>query len=970
MEKKPTSGLTKGRVILLIALLLAGSGLGNVFAVLTPEIDNLKVQMPTFYGDNYYLGSSTNVTDILKYPETSYSFVIWKSGSTYYAKNGTTGIIDYSGADASTVIQAAIDSVEVNKGGIIFIRNGNYTAVDLTIDSSGVTLLGEGIQTDTYGAYEGAVLHSKDDASPIVTCTATIAHEVFDITLKNLIFDGYYNENGIGVSATNIFRLHIEGCVFNEFDLQAIYAYSIYDLNIEHNIIRSCGGAVALGDAADKTTIEVDGNAGAVNTANTFVRIIDNDLGGPMYRGVSVTGIWDNCVIEGNYIEGVTHYSGAVTIPTANSIYITTSNVQVIRNWCSSSGGSSIFNNNNAANIVIDRNTVTLAEGSGIQTGTTDYPFIITNNAVTWGESYGLQINSGNETLIQGNIIHDNDASGIIASKRSKIINNNLYNNGHGGGWGTNAGVFLNSAASSGSILTGNSIWDNQGGAATQTTGIVFSSSDYDVIEENYFGAGVTTVLDSAGTNCRIHNNYGYTTGDKVYTDILYIDNNIYYPENTNSFTLWKDGATYYSRNEHSGAISSGATFSTIFNAAETALSTGGLILLKHGNYTATASLSITHDDVTVMGEVIGSNQDASGTIIYKSFNGNLFSILGTTANRLENVKINNLLLHTDGASTGNGVYGLCTDTITLTSLKMSYINGCGVKLFSALTPTIINCFFTHIGNASSPTLQLTANGTTYNSKILIERNKFEHDVYRSIELGYTNDQCWITTNHLEGDGTNPTNAFVYIDKLTIIENNYMYNAGGIGIKTGDGANIKILNNSIQDTGGDSIDTSTLVSYPSEIRGNRVISSGGYGIYCGKYATVSNNEVTTSQNAAIVTGNTNYIFNNILYDNAQSNGWPNAAIFLTNANANYTQIIGNKFWDTTGKQTTGIQNRDYEQIVDNQFLTGTTTPIASPTLNEKIRNNIGYTASGEVRINGANFEAWNATSTSWVVIGP
>jgi len=49
------------------------------------------------------------------------SYVIFKDGSYYYAKNGTTGAIDYSGVVASTVIQDA-----VNAGNKIDFSNGNF----------------------------------------------------------------------------------------------------------------------------------------------------------------------------------------------------------------------------------------------------------------------------------------------------------------------------------------------------------------------------------------------------------------------------------------------------------------------------------------------------------------------------------------------------------------------------------------------------------------------------------------------------------------------------------------------------------------------------------------------------------------------------------------------------------------------------------------------------------------------------
>jgi len=84
--------------------------------------------------DDLYVRGSYNVTQLAMYPQQPASYIIWTDGSTYYAKNGTTGAIDYSGADASTVIQAAVDAIPVKQyvdtlvtgGGSIFIKAGLY----------------------------------------------------------------------------------------------------------------------------------------------------------------------------------------------------------------------------------------------------------------------------------------------------------------------------------------------------------------------------------------------------------------------------------------------------------------------------------------------------------------------------------------------------------------------------------------------------------------------------------------------------------------------------------------------------------------------------------------------------------------------------------------------------------------------------------------------------------------------------
>ena len=77
--------------------------------------------------DQYSL-ATVNVTDILAYPQIPTSFVIFTDGTNIYAKNGTTGNIDFSGTDAYTVIQNAIDAIDTRtgQGGKLFFKNGRY----------------------------------------------------------------------------------------------------------------------------------------------------------------------------------------------------------------------------------------------------------------------------------------------------------------------------------------------------------------------------------------------------------------------------------------------------------------------------------------------------------------------------------------------------------------------------------------------------------------------------------------------------------------------------------------------------------------------------------------------------------------------------------------------------------------------------------------------------------------------------
>lgn len=70
------------------------------------------------------------------------SYVVWTDGVTIWAKNGLTGDIDFYGADAATVIQAAINALP---GGVgkVFIKAGTYTINTAIVVPNHVVLEGE-----------------------------------------------------------------------------------------------------------------------------------------------------------------------------------------------------------------------------------------------------------------------------------------------------------------------------------------------------------------------------------------------------------------------------------------------------------------------------------------------------------------------------------------------------------------------------------------------------------------------------------------------------------------------------------------------------------------------------------------------------------------------------------------------------------------------------------------------------------
>ncbi|MGC9203179.1 MAG: glycosyl hydrolase family 28-related protein, partial [Thermoproteota archaeon] len=71
-----------------------------------------------------------------------YSYEIYTDGTTVYAKNGKTGQIEFSGTDAATVIQNAINAL--TDGGTVYLKKGLYILSNtINITNHGIHLVGE-----------------------------------------------------------------------------------------------------------------------------------------------------------------------------------------------------------------------------------------------------------------------------------------------------------------------------------------------------------------------------------------------------------------------------------------------------------------------------------------------------------------------------------------------------------------------------------------------------------------------------------------------------------------------------------------------------------------------------------------------------------------------------------------------------------------------------------------------------------
>jgi len=110
--------------------LMLGASLGIMISAVTPPPN-----IPTVIEPGSMVGDAT--------------YVIFKEGTTYYAKNGTTGAIEDSGTTVKTLVENALITLGITGGSIVF-ASGVFTSVAPTyiaIPEDNIQILGQGEST-------------------------------------------------------------------------------------------------------------------------------------------------------------------------------------------------------------------------------------------------------------------------------------------------------------------------------------------------------------------------------------------------------------------------------------------------------------------------------------------------------------------------------------------------------------------------------------------------------------------------------------------------------------------------------------------------------------------------------------------------------------------------------------------------------------------------------------------------------
>jgi hypothetical protein len=249
------------------------------------------------------------------------SYIVFTDGVRYYAKNGSTGVIEYSDTDATKVIQYAIDkTVEKDYWGTVFLKAGVYYLTDTIYLWCGVGLVGEkhgwaDVIAGKVTVFSGAILYG-DFNKPLIKVAvhpdwvgadprAYNSRKNFPF-LSNIMVLGsnraeYTSQNGIEITD----EAYIYDFLMDKVFVAYTGGHGLYNRNPTNKILMSqCYFEFTRGDA-----IRID-RAGRVYIINS--NIIANVGSGVNINGWAYVSIV-NTNIDSNE-HGVVVSSGVVMI--------------------------------------------------------------------------------------------------------------------------------------------------------------------------------------------------------------------------------------------------------------------------------------------------------------------------------------------------------------------------------------------------------------------------------------------------------------------------------------------------------------------------------------------------------------------------------------------------------------------------------------------------------------------------------
>jgi len=414
--------------------------------------------------------------------------------------------------DDYTAIQAAIDSLDPNVGGVVEFPPGRYiVGATIAITRNNVTLRGQ----------RGAVIKQKDNMPvpgwpPIIDGRGSMiaAFQKRNITFENLTLDGNKANNNIndnygnGINIYDCQRVTVRGCHLYAFARDGITvsdytrldaaALGNEDIIIDGNLITDCR-------APSQTT----GGEGIIVVQGNKV-VIANNILAANWRGIEIetlptTGLYRGCVnltVTGNVC--LNNEYGGIGVNGASQLTLT-------GNICAGAAQYGIRINNStaitASEIVVSGNRIKGATTAGLTAENYEQLQLLGNHIQSC--TIGLLMSGVKDITVQNNVVSGSLQHGVqftAGTNQNVIFTGNLIR----ASGQTTANTYDN--------LTGNAVYcvlsGNRLDGASARYGINAAGSSWTIIGNALDNSGTTGLINdtTSGGGARIRNNGGYIT--------------------------------------------------------------------------------------------------------------------------------------------------------------------------------------------------------------------------------------------------------------------------------------------------------------------------------------------------------------------------------------------------------------------------------------------------------------------------
>jgi len=489
--------------------------------------------------------------------EKTASYIVRVNGSVYEAINGSTGKIDYSGTDASTVIQSAANAIKSAGGGKIFISKSVNVTWDagvgtdhpfLYIDFSNFEIEGE----------DGHQITLLNQATGI-KAVGTSSNPIKNIIIRNMNFVGDpSNDENHGLDFNYVVNGLIEGCAFTNFGDEAISV----GLGSRNVVVRN-----------NWLTTSNNVNVGAPITLQS---------GGHLVEGNFITL---NAPTAGIHLEAITGTEEISKVVLRNNVVYgqNIGNYGIMLNRSAFNITDVLIEGNEVYDVLYDGiSDFNLAGGTMKAIRVTVAGNIVKGGGTNTNARGAIRFdkNSPEKLIIVSNIVNNygltnSDGHGIVVCSHGAIIANNKVD-----GVGCN-GLRL---ANDGLIVIGNTIENSQ---QTYGLGAIYLGGSYCCIIGNSLGDGYRGIY-TAGTATG-----SVIIGNKFGTHTKPFDNN------SSGIFRFEDNINYVT--ENGGTVTfSGNGSTTTFTIAHGLASTPTKVLVTAGSNAAKGDFYVTADATNI----------------------------------------------------------------------------------------------------------------------------------------------------------------------------------------------------------------------------------------------------------------------------------------------------------------------------------------------------------------------------------